>query len=442
MLSREENDIVTTTGPGTPLGVLMRRYWMPALLSWELPRPDCPPVRLKLLGERLVAFRDTGGRVGIIDEFCPHRRASLFLGRNEEYGLRCVYHGWKFDVEGSCVDMPNEPAESNFKHKIRPVVYPTVEIGGVVWAYMGPPDKMPLWPKFEWTQAPETHRHVSKVWQECNWLQALEGGLDTVHTAFLHRKLTAKGNGLGVSPQSFKVKGTAPKLEVDLTNYGYLYASIRSLGKEESYVRIYHYVMPFHQLRAFQLGSGGSGEKRDLIKGHMWVPMDDENCMVYNWTYSCGEEPLKEEDRLEPRSGNGPGDVDVINGFRKKRHKDNHWLIDRVIQSSQTYTGIEGINTQDHAVQESMGPIVDRTLEHLGSTDKAVIMARRLILNAVKSVQDGSNPPGWDGTYYAIRAVEKILPSGADWRIALRNEIYGYSADAPTETGEKNGPAI
>lgn len=130
MLSREENDIVTKTGAGTPLGVLMRRYWIPALLSWELPRPDCPLVRLKLLGERLVAFRDTSGRIGIIGEFCPHRRASLFLGRNEENGLRCVYHGWKFDVEGNCVDMPNEPAESNFKHKIRSIVYPTVEIGG------------------------------------------------------------------------------------------------------------------------------------------------------------------------------------------------------------------------------------------------------------------------------------------------------------------------
>ena len=305
MLSREENDIVTKTGIGNASWSSHEKVLDTGASLLGIALLDCPPVRLKLLGNDWSPFATPAGVSGIIDEFCPHRRASLFLGRNEEL-VPPRDDGCKFDVEGNSY-MPNEPAESNFKHKIRSIVYPAVEIGGVVWAYMGPPDKVPPWPKFAWTQVPETHRHVSKIWQECNWLQALEGGLDTAHTAFLHRRLTAKGNGLGVSPQSFKVKGMAPKLEVDLTDYGYLYASIRSLGQEGSYARVYHYVMPFHQLRAFQLGSGGSGEKRDLIKGHMWVPMDDENCMVYNWTYNCGEEPLKEEDRLEPRSGTVPG---------------------------------------------------------------------------------------------------------------------------------------
>src|SRR3984893_2771589 len=176
MLTREENELVTRVGPGTPMGDVLRRYWIPALMSRELPEADCPPVRVKLLGEKLVAFRDSQGRIGLVDEFCPHRRASLWFGRNEESGLRCIYHGWKFDVEGKCLEQMNEPEP--FCHKVRLTAYPTTEIGGGVWAYMGPRDKMPAPPAFEWTQVPETHRHVSKVWEECNWLQALEGGID------------------------------------------------------------------------------------------------------------------------------------------------------------------------------------------------------------------------------------------------------------------------
>src|SRR5215472_3014380 len=175
MLSREENEMVTRVGPGTPMGELMRRYWVPAALSRELPEPDCAPVRVKLLGERLVAFRDTSGRLGLVDEFCPHRRASLFLGRNEEDGLRCVYHGWKFDVAGNCLDMLNLPSDTTFKTKICLKSYPTIQNGGIVWAYMGPPEKRPALPLFEWTQLPKTHRFVQKAWEECNWLQAMEG---------------------------------------------------------------------------------------------------------------------------------------------------------------------------------------------------------------------------------------------------------------------------
>lgn len=165
---REDNETLTRVGPGTAMGDVMRRYWVPAALSKELPAPDCPPVRVKLLGEKLVAFRDTSGRVGLLDEFCPHRRASLFLGRNEEGGLRCVYHGWKFDCAGNCLDTLSEPLESTLKAKIKTKAYPTVEIGGIVWAYLGPVDKKPPLPLFEWTQLPESHRFVQKAWEECN----------------------------------------------------------------------------------------------------------------------------------------------------------------------------------------------------------------------------------------------------------------------------------
>ncbi len=181
MLPPKENELITRVGQGTPMGNTMRRYWIPACLASEIAEPDGPPVRVRLLGEDLVAFRDSEGRIGLLDEFCAHRRVSLFFGRNEECGLRCVYHGWKYDVEGNCVDQLNEPAEHQFKHHIHMTAYPTVELGGIVWAYLGPPEKMPAPPKFAWTQVPEARRHVSKVIEECNWLQALEGGIDTSH---------------------------------------------------------------------------------------------------------------------------------------------------------------------------------------------------------------------------------------------------------------------
>src|ERR1700730_2287512 len=245
MLKREDNELVTRVGPGSPMGDTMRRYWMPALLASELPGPDSDPVRVQLLGEKLVAFRDSGGTVGLVAENCPHRGASLFFGRNEESGLRCVYHGWKFDADGTCVDMPNEPAESDFRTKVKAVSYPTVERGGLVWTFMGPPDKQPPVPDLEWMRAPAGHSWVSKTFESCNYLQAMEGGPDTSHSSFLHRDLDPSGLA---NP---RVRSTAPKLEVLNTDYGYTYASIRHLPEEKrNFVRVYHYVMTFYQLRA------------------------------------------------------------------------------------------------------------------------------------------------------------------------------------------------
>src|SRR5213593_801337 len=300
MLSREDNELLTRVDCGTPMGTTMRRYWIPALLAWELPAPDCPPVRVKLLGEELVAFRDTQDRIGLLDELCPHRRASLFFGRNEECGLRCVYHGWKFDVGGRCVDMMNEPEELTFKNKIRQQSYPTVELGGLIWAYMGPPELEPPLPKFAWTQSPATHRHVSKVIEECNWLQALEGGIDTSHAPILHRLITTNSKRGGISPASAFVRGKAPKLVVDLTDWGYQYSGLRPLDDAEMHIRTYHFVMPFHQIRPYQTHKGF-----EAVAGHIWVPMDDDNTMVYNWHHSTTA-PLDDEDRAERRSGNGP----------------------------------------------------------------------------------------------------------------------------------------
>jgi phenylpropionate dioxygenase-like ring-hydroxylating dioxygenase large terminal subunit len=417
MLSPEDNELVTRIGAGTPMGTTMRRYWIPALLAWELPEPDCPPVRVKLLGEDLVAFRDTEGRVGLLDEFCPHRRASLFFGRNEACGLRCVYHGWKFDVSGRCVDQMNEPEELSFKHKIRQQAYPTVEMGGLVWAYMGPPELEPPPPRFAWTQSPATHRHVSKVIEECNWLQALEGGIDTSHAPILHRLITTSSRRPGISPASPFVRGKAPALVLDLTDWGFHYAGIRPLDEADMHIRTYHFVLPFHQIRPSQ-----TSKAFPAVAGHIWVPMDDGNTMVYNWHHSTTEEPLDEDDRRERRSGNGPDDVDQTT-FRSIRHRGNNYLLDRLAQKTETFTGIDGINTQDRGIQESMGRVVDRSKEHLGPADKAIIQARRLLLGAIKTVQDGGTPRGIKPTYYTLRASEGVLPRDADWREVLAPEM-------------------
>ena len=419
-MSVEDNETITRVGPGTRMGKLMRRYWQPVLLSWELPEPDCAPVRVRILSEDLVAFRDTSNRVGLVREACPHRRTSLWLGRNEENGLRCVFHGWKFDVTGQCVDMPNVLPEHDFKERVRITAYPTEELGGVIWAYLGAKEQQPPPPNFEWTRQPDSHRHVSKSVQECNWLQALEAGIDSIHTSFLHRRFAGGRPGL----DGLRAQATAAELEVRMTSYGYNYASIRPLGEEKgNYVRTYHYVMPHHQIRAIQEYTQDSNTKKFKIAGHIWVPMDDENCMVWNWYYSL-DIPLDDEERDEAFWGNGPQYVDSANGFTSYLNKRNDWGIDREVQKNETFTGIPGVNQQDRAVQEAMGAIVDRSKEDLCHTDAAVIATRQLLLDATKTVVDGGNPPAADDSYYHLRAIERLLPADVYWADELKDEMY------------------
>ena len=418
MLTFAENETLARVGPSTAMGAVMRRYWMPTLLSWELPEPDCPPIRVRLLGEDLVAFRDTNGDVGVLDNYCPHRRASLFFGRNEESGLRCVYHGWKFDVNGDCVDMPSEPAESNFKDKVRITAYPTAEFGGIVWTYMGPRDLQPPVPAMEWTQVPAEHRGLTKVVQRCNWMQGLEGGIDTVHTNFLHRRFA--GSGTAVMDRA-RQNSLAAHVEVAPTDYGYTYAGIRHVSEDEGkYVRSYHFIAPFYQLRPGQLTN-----RQGRASGHIWVPIDDENTMVWNFTYRFDGEPLTERERLLAGSGNQLGvDIDVEAGFRSRASAENDYLIDREVQRTETFSGIPGTNTQDRAVQDTMGPICDRTREHLGTTDRAIIMARKILLNAARVVEDGGTPPGLGPNVLQLRPIEKVLPTDTAWQTALWAELY------------------
>ncbi len=410
MLSKAENEIVTRVGAATPMGRTLRRYWIPALLASEIPGPNGPPVRVRLLGEDLVAFRDSERRIGLLDELCPHRLASLYFGRNEACGLRCVYHGWKFDVTGACVDMMNEPEETSFAHKIHTRAYPTAEIGGLIWAYLGPAETMPPLPKFAWTQVPKAQRHVTKVIQESNWLQGLEGGLDTSHAPIMHRTLTETTTRGGFKPSSPFVRGKAPRLVVDLTDYGYQYSGLRPLGDSETHIRTYHFILPFHQIRPSKSETGAP-----MDAGHIWVPIDDENTMVFNWVFTKDGSALNEEDRLERSLGNGPLHVDQKT-FRPHANRSNDYLIDRTVQREETFTGIEGINAQDRAIQESMGRIVDRSREHLGPADKAIIQARKKLREAVRVTEAGGHPEGLGTTFYTLRAGEAVVPREADWR--------------------------
>jgi phenylpropionate dioxygenase-like ring-hydroxylating dioxygenase large terminal subunit len=407
MLKREDNELITRVNPGTPMGDVMRRYWMPALLSSELPQPDSDPVRVRLLGEDLVAFRDSNGQVGLLQNNCPHRGASLFFGRNEEAGMRCVYHGWKFDTSGQCIDMPNEPAESDFRTKVKAIAYPTIDKAGVVWAYLGPAENQPPLPDFEWMRAPEGHSWISKTYQETNYLQAMEGGLDTSHSSFLHRDLDRDGLS---NP---RVRSTAPRLEVLNTDYGYMYASIRHLPEDkQNFVRVYHYVMPFYQLRA-----GGAPNTLGHTDGHMWVPIDDVTCWA--WNFHCSTTtPLTYErwQHYEHGMGRGLAEDFVPGTFKLKANASNDYGLSRERQRTVNYTGIEGTNTQDFAVQESMGPIYDRTQEHLGSADTAIIQMRRLLLDAVRDVSEGRDPVGAHSTGgNAVRPAQMYLPEDARW---------------------------
>jgi phthalate 4,5-dioxygenase len=423
MITREENEFLTRIGQGTPMGELLRRYWMPAALSSELAESDCPPIRVGLLGEKLVAFRDSRGSIGLLNEFCAHRRASLFLGRNEEGGLRCAYHGWKYDVAGNCLDMPSEPPENSFKERIRLKSYPTVEMGGVIWAYMGPKEKTPPAPRFEWTQVPDSRRIVGKMWEECNWLQALEGNFDTMHPAFLHKNLTGNTKRAGVNPLSkiyYDPSGVVKhaRQEIVVTDYGFYYAAIRPWDEGSNYVNVNHFIMPFHQIRS----TTSQGKTRvSMVEGHIPVPIDDENCMDYVWRFTLGDDPIKELEAIEAERGRGEGEA--VAGFRKVRSRDKDWLIDRNVQKNDTFSGIEGVNTQDHAIQESMGPIVDRTEENLGSSDKSLFAVRNLLSQGAKLVHQGREPLGLNPTYYAIRPTIKILSADVSWREAVMNEI-------------------
>ncbi len=401
MLSQEENELLTRTGPGTPMGELFRRFWLPALLPEELPDPDCPPVRITLLSEPLVAFRDSTGRVGVLEEHCAHRGASLYFGRNVETGLRCVYHGWKFDLTGACVDMPSEPAESNFKHKVRLTAYPAQEWGGLIWVYMGPPDRRPELPQLEWARVPESQRRIGKWLQDINYLQCLEGEIDTSHVSFLHSSLRPSSQPNKTTRPELITRDRSPRLLVKNTDYGFLYGARRTVGGGDYYWRVTQWLMPtFSLIPSAEFPAGG----------RVWVPIDDEHTWAFTYSYHP-DRPMSEEERAGMASGRSFPPELTPGSFRPRRNQDNDYLIDREEQRTRSFTGIYGINDQDRAVIDSMGPIADRRIEHLGTSDTAIIVARRRLLQAARDLQQGIEPlaPA-HGDWYRVRALDVVAP--------------------------------
>lgn len=416
MLPPDQNERITRVGRGTPMGDLMRRYWQPALLSDDLPENDGPPVRVKLLGESLIAFRDSAGQVGLVDAFCPHRRAPMFFGRNEESGLRCVYHGWKFARNGTCVDMPSEPPDSLFKDKVTIPAYPTWEGGGIVWAYLGPRDATPGVPDYELVRASPDHRSVSMFVQNCNYLQVLEGGIDSVHTTFLHNNDMSDTSPL---------RNNRCEVTFETTAWGLRGVAIHPLERGEAFVRTFDYVMPVQTIRPRVSRREGGPEPIPTISGQIFVPLDDATCAVYNYIYSSNPNiPLTKAFVEERERAYGRGTDDMLSAHIPKRNSTNDYLIDRALQKTRSYTGIAGMNVQDIAVQEGMGLVVDRSQEHLAASDHVIIALRRLLFEAIDAVEAGRAPRGVEPeSYRSVRAADIVMPAQADWQEALRDGL-------------------
>jgi phenylpropionate dioxygenase-like ring-hydroxylating dioxygenase large terminal subunit len=400
MLSASDNEMLTRTGPGTPMGELFRRFWQPVLLSQQLPLPDCPPVRVRIMGEDLVAFRDTSGQVGLVEPHCPHRGANLFFGRNEKGGIRCAFHGWKFGATGECLEMPTVPKNENYE-KLRARVslkaYPVREAGDYVWAYMGPRDAEPAMPDMEFMRVPASHRFVSKKLQQCNWAQACDGALDTAHFSFLHMPVgeedeeqamkVLQNSEAGASGDRNRVRWMKndgmPRFTIAEHESGMVMGAARTADGDDLYWRISQFMMPSHALAP----STFPGEN---YHGQTFVPITDDHCWIYCYTWNP-ERPLTNAERDRFAHGHTVH-AEVDANYVPIRNRDNDYLIDREEQKYRTYTGIKGVSEQDACIQDSQGFIADRTREHLGPTDLGVVRFRRMMLDCAKTLQKGQAP--------------------------------------------------
>jgi phenylpropionate dioxygenase-like ring-hydroxylating dioxygenase large terminal subunit len=432
MLSREDNELLTHSGTGTPMGELLRRFWMPALLSAELPERDGPPKKIKILGEDLLAFRDTNGRIGVVEPHCPHRGANLYYGRNEECGIRCAFHGWKFDVEGKCLDLPTSPPESNYKDTIRLLAYPVREWADIVWVYMGPREKVPELPQLEIGLVPASSRYVTKKWQDCNWVQSVEGALDTSHFTFLHAVLAKDDAAARAAMAKAAIADQAqpddrirwihndprPKFTVLGHDAGLLVGAARKTDGPELYWRISQFLMPNHAYTP----TAFPGE---IYYGQCWVPVDDRSCWIYTYCWQP-DRPFSNAERAKFDGGfNVHAEVDA--DYVPLRTKKNDYLLDRAMQKTTNFTGIVGVSEQDAAIQDSQGPIQDRTREHLGPTDVAVVEFRKLLMSGARGLQGGHEPKAAaSGKGYAVRAGGAVAAPAKDLE-AVMVERFGHA---------------
>jgi len=389
MLSAQLNELITRTGPGTAGGKLMRRYWQPAALVEELAgnRPIKP---LRLFGEDLVIFKDGKGRYGLVGRHCPHRGTDLAFGRLESDGLRCAFHGWKFGVDGKCLETPAEPDDSKLCARLQHKAYPVVEKSGILFAYMGPGEP-PAFPEFDCFVAPDTHTFAFKGLIDCNWLQSLEVGIDPVHTSFLHRFFEdedpTKGYGKMFRDKSRDTEMpmtqimrefTRPRIEVEPTQYGFRVATLREIGNGKAHVRLTNLVFP----NAFMIPMS-----REMTISQWHVPIDDTRHYWYAIFTSFGEPVNKEEMRRQRL------ELYELPDYVPRRNKSNNYGYDPHEQEHTTYTGMGAdINVHDQWACESMGVIQDRTQEHLGTSDKAIIAYRKLLRQSLEENDKGETP--------------------------------------------------
>jgi phthalate 4,5-dioxygenase oxygenase subunit len=416
MLTAEENDLLCRVEGAAPMGQIFRRHWIPACLIEEVAEADGTPVHIRLLGEDLVAFRDSEGRVGVLDEHCPHRRASLALGRNEEGGLRCLYHGWKMDVHGNVLEMASEPASSALCEKVKHKAYPTREWGGFVWAYMGPAADMSEFEPPAFAPTETTQVSIVKVQVPCNWAQILEGAIDSAHSSSLHstdmppaRVDGAKATG-NVWPRPSTDK--APRLQAQQTSFGFRYAAIRrpiANSATHDYIRTTLFVAPFTVLIP-------PNNLYNLAILH--VPQDDTHTYFYFVAWNEGDKPGIDQEAWRKFCGAQVG-LDLDSKFRKFRTRDNDYLQDRQAMKLGDFTGIRGIPMQDMAMWETMGAIADRSCERLGASDLAIVEFRRIMVDAVKEFAAGKPAIGTAEprvAHASLRSFEGIVPKSTDWR--------------------------
>jgi phenylpropionate dioxygenase-like ring-hydroxylating dioxygenase large terminal subunit len=405
ILNKEMSETLTRTGSGTPMGNLMRRYWVPALMSSEIAEPDGPQVKVPLLGEKLLAFRNSDGRACLIDEFCSHRGVSLYFGRNEENGIRCAYHGVKFDGDGKCVDVPSSPQSCSRMH-IKG--YPCVERGGIVWAYMGPADKQPAPPELEWCMLPPDHVFVSKRIQYSNYLQAMEGGIDTAHVSYVHRyEVDTDPMHQGVKALDYIKADGNVVFEIERNSFGLSLFGRRNGEPDSYYWRVTQWLFPWFTLIA-PFGEHALG-------GHAWIPIDDHSC----WAWSINWQPkhaLTAHEREAMEAGKGIHvEYEAPGSFVPRDNRDNDYGLDRKAQKEKrAYSGVFGFSAQDYSLQESMGTIQNHEAEQLLPTDKAIVMARRMLNEAALGLAEGIEPPALDASEQRVRPAGVLLPRDAN----------------------------
>jgi len=413
MLSREDNDMLCRVGPGTSGGALMRRFWHPVCTSAQLPHPDCPPLRVRLLGENYVAFRDSDGKVGFLEELCMHRGASLALGRVEEGGIRCLYHGWKFSVSGDVMETPNH-ADPKYAARMKAPAFAVREEGGIVWAYVGAPEQMPAFSRYAFMDAEADHRVVLRINVACNYLQLVEGGEDSSHVGVLHTNMARPGwkddtftrNTDVVNPAALASNDLEPALKIETTAFGFHYVALRKTNEPNvRNARVVPFIVPYGRIIPAPA----------FLFTVLEVPEDDTHTSTFIVVH--GDAPVTEDKIIELLGLDDPKYYDRKNctftaswadsfGQDRERMKEN-------------WTGLRGVEVEDASIGLSQGPLYDRSSEHLVPADQAVVRVRRVLMDAIKAMTENRKPPALGLDLSGVSACDAQLEEGKAWQDLL-----------------------